>query len=270
MTVATKTPAPSLHPTTVNPVGAVKLAAWLYKEHPTLFRQLLAKVQAAKLAAGKTASLTTNTDPVPVSLSGLDQGGNITSLSEYRAKRLGALGFSLSSVTSGLSSTLSSIGSSLDSASSSAISSAIGSGTGSSGGFWSTLGSDLSSAGSSVLSGVKDVGSYLTTGGGLSALSGLANDYFQTKAMNTQTQMATQQQQAILQAQMAAVAQGGVPAPITYTTNAMGQQVPVYASATGYQPVTSSYLNNLFSGSTNWLPWAIGGGLALIVVLKLL
>ena len=270
-------PAPSLKPTQVTPVGALKLAAWIMKTHPGLFAKLAQAAKNHRVAVSKVANLTPMPSGTPVNVSGAgNPSSKVTSLANYRARRSTTGGMGMGSLgQSGLSSTLSSIGSSINSSlsselSPSAISSAVSSGTGSTGGFWSGLGSDLSSLGSSALSGIQSVGSFLTTGGGLSSLSSLANDYFQSKALNTQAGMVAQQQQAVMQAQMASVAQGGVPAPISYTTNAYGQQVPVYSSAAGYQPVTSSYLNNLFSGSTNWLPWAIGGGVALIVLLKVL
>jgi hypothetical protein len=234
----------------VNPVGAVKLAAWLYQYHPTIFRKMLASARVAqKTNAAPGTALPTS---------------KVVSLSQYRARRtVSGLG--------DLSSILSSIGSSLDSSASSAISSAVAapSASGSSGGFWSSLGSDLSSAGSSVLSGVSDVGSYLTTGGGLGALTGLANNYFAAQSQSSVINAQAAQQQAILQAQAQAVARGGYPQPVSYTTNALGQQVPMYSGAAGMIPITGTNFSTIFQ-NTSWIPWALGGGVALIALIMLM
>ncbi len=224
--------APAVRMGVVKPVAAVKLAAWLYAYHPTIYAKLLAKAKAAKAASAT-------------------QGGPLSGFGD-------------------LASTLSSIGSSLDSSASNAISSAVASPSGgSSGGFWSSLGSDLSSAGSSVLSGLGTAASYLTTGGGLGALTGLANDYFSAQAQSNLTKAQATQSQAILQAQAQQVAMGGYPQAVSYGTNALGQTVPMYSAANGTYPITSSNFGSIFSGNS-WMPWALGGAglIGLVLLLK--
>lgn len=245
--------------------NAIRLAAWVYAAHPQLFKKLLAKANAAKVATSKTAN---------ISGLGCNCGsGKVASLGAYRRRRfagIGALGddSSFSADVSLQPIDLSALDTGSTDTSSPDVSSALTDTSSSSGGFWSGLGSDLSSIGSDVLTGIGSVGSYLTSSSGLSSLTGLANTYFAGQA--AQAQASTQQQ--VLQTQIQRTASGASPAPITYQRNAQGQLVPVYQSATGYTPLNSASLAALSTGSAlpSWLPWAAVGGIGLIVLLKVL
>lgn len=246
--------------TQVNPSDAVKLAAWIYAAHPQLFGKLLQKANAARIAQSKTANL---------SGLGCACDGKVVSIGAYRPRRT-RTSFRGLGDDSSLSTdvTMQPVDlSSLDTTSSVPdVSSALTDSSSSSGGFWSSLGSGLSSLGSDVLTGIGSVGSYLTSSSGLSSLTGLANTYFANQAVQAQANT----QQAVLQAQVQRTASGYSPAPITYQRNAAGQLVPVYQSATGYTPLTSQGLAALSVGGSlpSWLPWAAGGALALILLMK--
>lgn len=218
-------------------VNGMRLAAWIYKNHPTLFNALVAKARAAAAAKSKIANI-----------SGL---GCVSCDGAPSVKGFGALGQGFfSSIGSDLSGMLGS-----------------SSGSSSSGGFWSGLGSDLSSLGSDVTSGISDVGSYLTTGGGLSSLTSLANTYFAGKAVATQANM----QQAVLNAQTQRVASGYSPAPVAYSTNSAGQTVPYLATSSGYSPLTTQGIASLSStGIPSWLPWAAAGAVGVFLLLKVI
>lgn len=240
----------------ITKIGALKLAAWLYYTHPTLFTQVYKKARTQAQTASKLSNLK------GIGCCPQCDANKVTSLSDYRAYRISRIGrfgdVSMVDVTSGLDSGLDS-----NLVSSSDISSAISSDSGSSGGFWSSLGSDLSSAGSSIVSGIGDVGSYLGSTAGLNSLTSLANDYFAGKTISAQSA----EQQAILQAQTQRVAQGYNPAATGYTTNAYGQVVPVTYTANGTVPITSTNFASIFSGTNHsWLLW---GGLGLGAVLIL-
>lgn len=235
MTVPTKTPASA--------VNTIRLAAWVAKFHPQLFRQLLAKARAARVTASKTAHIGVPT----ATLQGIGRApgtGCDCPAPRTGLKRFGGFGGLLSDISSAFSD--------------------VGS---SSGGFWSGLGSDLSSAGSSVMSGISDVGSYLGSSTGLSNLTSLANTYFGAQAASTQANM----QQAVLNAQVQRTASGYSPAPVTYTTNAAGQVIPVMQSASGYSPLTTSGIASLASsGFPSWLPWVAAAGVGALILFKVL
>lgn len=150
-------------------------------------------------------------------------------------------------------------------------------------GDWSSILSSVGSVASDLGSGISDaassVGSYLTTGGGLTALSNLAGTYLQSKTA-----------QSVVQMQLARANQGMAPAPVSYATNASGQVVPVYTATlptsiapyagnavtlsngqSGY-PLTTPALTALSGASTlsQYLPWILLGGGVLIVGLLLL
>jgi hypothetical protein len=105
----------------------------------------------------------------------------------------------------------------------------------------SSLGSALG-GGSGILSALGSVGGWLTSPTGLGTMASVAKSYFGAQA-------ATSTQQAVVNAQIARAATGQSSAPITYTTNAAGQLVPVYAtqtpSGTVYQPLTSQGISRL-------------------------
>lgn len=234
--------------TNVKQSDAIRLAAWVYAAHPDLFRKLIVKANMAKAGASKTANL---------GRLGCACGSKVTSLSGYRARRFGSLGDDLS---------LQPIDVSAAGATTSDVSSALTDTSSGSGGFWSGLGSDLSSLGGDVLTGIGSVGSYLTSSSGLSSLTGLANTYFANQAV--QAQANTQQQ--VLQAQIQRTANGYSPAPVTYQRNAAGQLVPVYQSASGYTPLSTSGIAALSTGMPSWLPWAAAGAVGLILLTKVL
>jgi len=214
--------------------NAIRLAAWIYATHPKLFQKLLAKANAAKAGASKAKNISgfgCNCPPQALRGFGAAPGFGDLTLQPI----------DISAVTSATD----------------PVSSALTDTSGSSGGFWSGLGSDLSSIGSDVLSGVGSVGSYLTSGSGLSSLTGLANTYFASQAVQSQANT----QQAVLQAQAQRVASGYSPAPVTYQQNAQGQLVPVYQSASGYTPLNSSGIAALTTGLGGLPSWALPVGL---------
>lgn len=109
-----------------------------------------------------------------------------------------------------------------------------------------SLGRTVSSLGSDVVSAVSAVGSVLTTGGGLVALSNLARAYYGAQTAQAQ----------VTAMQIAQANQGLPPAPVGYAYNSAGQLVPV--TATG--AVTAS-LSEL-------LPYLlVGGGILLVIQL---
>jgi hypothetical protein len=147
-------------------------------------------------------------------------------------------------------------------------------------GDWSSILSDVGSVASSLGSGISDaassVGNYLTSSQGLQSLSSLANTYMQTQA-----------QQAVLQTQLSRAQQGLPPAPVSYSTNAAGQVVPVYTGASqvpglygspvtlpngtsGY-PISTTGLTALggTSSMSSYLPWILGGAAVLVGILFL-
>ena len=240
-----------LTPTQIN---AVKLAAWLYGAHPKLFGKLLTNAKAAKVAKSKTKGI-----------SGLGAAAgcgcsNVKGLGRLGSGGVSAVNFSPIDTSSFSSPDLSSIGAS-------SVSSALSSDT-SSGGFWSSLGSGLSSLGSDVLSGIGSTASYLTSGSGLSNLTSLANTYFASQSNVAQANA----QQAIVNAQVQRTATGYSPAPVSYQTNAAGQLVPVYNSASGYSPLTTQGIAALSTGAAmpSWLLPAGIGAAALIAVFALM
>jgi hypothetical protein len=249
---------------TTKQVNAVKLAAWLYGAHPKLFQKLLAKANLAKNATSKTKNIAglgqgCGCGPCARGLSGLGSGG------------VSAVSFTPIDTSSFIAPDLSS----LDTGS---ISSAISSGSGSSGGFWSSLASGLSSLGSDVLSGIGSTASFLTSSTGLSSLTNLANTYFASQAAtsqaNAQQAIVNAQantQQAIVNAQVQRTAAGYSPAPISYQTNAAGQLMPVYNSASGYIPLSTSGIASLASGErSSWLlPVGLGGAALIVLMLAL-
>ena len=115
----------------------------------------------------------------------------------------------------------------------------------------STVGNMLSSAGSGLLGAIGSVGGYLTSTNGLNNLSSIAKSYFGAQAASSQAQ--TQQQ--VLQTQIARAQVGQPAAPITYTTNAQGQLVPVYSTPTSqgavYQPLSSAGIAGLAPSSVS-------------------
>lgn len=136
------------------------------------------------------------------------------------------------------------------------------------GGFWSDLASGLSSVGSDLSSAVSDATSYLTSGGGFAHLASLATTY-----LNDQTAKTIQTQALRAQAGMA-------PANVGYTTNSAGQVVPVatnpYTGQVALNPygqpqaITPAMLQQMQpSAISQYLPYILGGGALLVLVLLL-
>lgn len=93
----------------------------------------------------------------------------------------------------------------------------------------SSIGSGVESVASDIGSAASSVGDYLTSSQGLQSLSQLAQTYLQGQTAQQVTQL-----------QLQRAAQGMAPAPVSYTTNAAGQVVPVYtgsAPPAGAQPI---------------------------------
>lgn len=139
---------------------------------------------------------------------------------------------------------------------------------GDSSGFWSSLGSGLSSFASGTAHVIASVAQNLTNPQTLANAGSLAATVIKA---NAATSVANAQEQAVLATQIARVQAGVTPAAIQYGTNAAGQRVPlVYNTATRqYQATTPQVLSSLMPSSLpSWLPWVLGGGLVLTLVLS--
>ncbi len=232
------------------------LSAWLAAHHPDLFLAMFKQAQAAQVArkiqlrglrglADDPGTTTTFDDTSsPAADVGLQQI-NVDTESIVPANLL-------SDSTDTGSSFLSSIGNGLTSAG-------------------STVAGALGSVGSGVLSALGSVGSYLTSSTGLNNLTGLAKTYFATQGAVATAQT----QQAVLQAQASRAATGQTAAPITYTRNAAGNLVPVYATQTPqgtvYQPLSSAGIGALTPSSlsvfvSQYGLWIALGGLGLFAL----
>lgn len=192
------------------------LAAWLAVNHPDLFLAMFKQAQSAKLANNvKQAGLRGLADDFEPTL----QQINVDTSSIMP-------GSFLTDATSSGSSWLDSVGSGLTS-------------TG------STVGGVLSSVGSGLLSAVGNVGSFFTSSQGLNSLAGVAKSYFAAQAAGSTAVT----QAAVLGAQMGRVQTGRAVAPITYSRDANGALVPVYATQTPqgaiYQPLSSQGIASL-------------------------
>lgn len=251
------------------------LAAWLAGHHPDVFLALYSKAkqaQAKSTARGIARRLGRLADD--------DSGGGLDTVTvtadtstppDYSQLTLAPTDSGLQTIAFDSSSFTPPADLLTDSptdASGSSFLSSVGSAITSAG---STLGGVLSSAGSGVLSGIGAVGSFLSSSSGLSALTNVAKSYFTAQAANTQAAA----QQAVVNAQIARAASGQPAAPITYTTNAAGQVVPVVATQTPagtvYSPLTSSTLSSLTPSSlqvflSQYGLWLVLGGLGLFLL----
>lgn len=250
--------------------NALKLSAWLAATHPALFRQILAtttKLQRSPLGRLGFFGDDTLTEFVPdIPDTSVTSSAAMPDMSSFSTSDLSSSfssmpsagpGGDLSSMTlssldtpagSGVESSIgySPAGSSFNTAFDSAlgdsgITTAIAqppASDPSSGGFWS----QVASGASSVASSVGKVAAGLLSPQTMTAAAGAAGAYFKAQAQTDQTRAQAQ----IVNAQLARTAAGFAPAPISYTTNPYtGQVTPVYASNTGYQPVTPGLLNQL-------------------------
>jgi hypothetical protein len=256
---------------TVSAQNALKLSAWIYTQHPQLFRALLSRAQALQRSPlgrlgmfGDDSSLSDVTSTIDVTNTPVDTIDTSTP------------GVDLSSFTPDLSTVsldTSTIGGDLSSSVTDPIAAAVAAPppaastpadtSSSSGGFWSGIGSAASGAGAAIASVAK------LAVAALPAVAVGAGAYFSAQSKTAVAQSQAQTQQAILQAQMARVAQGYAPAPISYVTNPVtGQVTPVYSSNAGMQPVTGSLLSALSTPTASGLSLGtilIGGGLLFLV-----
>jgi len=193
--------------------SGLALARWLAETHPGLLLHLNAQIPARAAIPPR---------PVGVSLRGL--GDDDFTLSPVTIDMSEP---SLIDVTSGIDS-----GVSLPSFDFSATGNSAA--DPSSGGFLSSIGSAIS-----------NVGSFLTTGGGLNTLANTATAYFKAQQTANNAQVST----AVLQAQAARAGVGASPAAVSYVTNPLtGQLTPVLSTAGGAVPLTNSLLNSLTPG----------------------
>lgn len=234
---------------TVTPQNALKLSAWLAREHPALFRQMLSATR--KLQRSPLGQLGMFGDDSTLDFS-LPSTPDLASSSDLSNLTLDSLGSSADTSVASLDtiSPDSAVGYTPTAADVSPVTTAIaapapaggiaGDTLQSSGGFWSGVADSVGS----MAGAVGKVASGLLSPQAMTAMAGVAGAYFKAQSQNAQTQAQAQ----IVNAQMARVAQGAAPAPITYSTNPYtGQVAPVYVGGAGYQPVTPSLLSQLMS-----------------------
>lgn len=111
--------------------------------------------------------------------------------------------------------------------------------------------------GTALGTGVKAVGSFLTTGGGLQAISELGSAY-----------LTTQSQRSALDLQVAQMRAANAPFPIS--TNEVGGAVYTAANGSTY-PLTPQLAAQLrgSTGMSQYLPWILLAGGAVVVLLLL-
>jgi len=180
------------------PQSGIALARWLAATHPGLLLHLNAQIPTRATIPQR---------PVGVSLRGLGDDDTIT-IDEP----------SLLDVTSSIDS-----GTAAPSFDFSATGNSASDESG--GGFLSSIGSAIA-----------NVGSFLTTGGGLNALAGTATAYFKAQ----QTASNAQVSNAVLQAQVARAGIGANPAAVSYVTNP--------PTSAGQVPLTNSLLSSVTPG----------------------
>jgi len=254
----------------ITPANALKLSAWLAVMHPGLFRQLLAKTSA--LQSSPFGRFGLFGDDVPLQDVGLDiPDVSVDTTSAIDTAALTDFSPDLAPVDTAGALDIpiaSNVGGSIDQALGGGTLASPDSGSSTDASFWSSIGSGAAS----VAGAVGKVASALLAPATLSAAATAAGAYFKSQATTTQAQLQAQTQQAVLNAQLARVAQGGAPAPISYARNAYGQLVPVYNSPAGSLPVTSSMLSGLANPVTAGLSsvptsvWLIGAGLLILSV----
>lgn len=262
----------------ITPQNALKLSAWIAAVHPDLFRQLVGQVNSiARTPNGRLgrfgyfgddadlSSLDFTPDlptymPDPSTNIDLSSIGDNISLQDvsFDPSTAGVDDLSSSAITSAI-------------AAPSAPDSSLSGSSDSSGSFWSSVGSGVSSVASSV----GKVAAALLSPQVVSSVANAASSYFKSQATTAQAQAQAQTQQAVLNAQLARVAAGGAPAPISYVRNPVtGAMTPVYASNTGLQPVTSNLLSSLLTPQAGGVSiagisgtgWMIGGAVLLLVI----
>lgn len=248
--------------TRISPQNALKLSAWLATHEPALFREVLrtaTRLQRSPLGRfglfgddSAMAEVVVTADAPAPDVPPVDTSSFITPTADVASIDIPA------DVTQSISDAV---------AAPPAVDSSISDASSSSGGFWSSLGSGLGSAAGTIAK----VAGALVSPQTISAVGNAAASYFNAQARSTSAQA----QQAAVQAQLSRVAQGAAPAPITYARDPVtGALTPVYASNTGYRPLTPQLVNRIATpqGSIAGLPtmWVLGGGIAAAILFTLL
>lgn len=116
----------------------------------------------------------------------------------------------------------------------------------------------LSSIGTGLASAAQSVGTYISSPAGSQTLSTLAQAYVQSQAAKQAVSLNYQRAQ-----------QGISAAPIQTQYNPQTGQYEALLVQPGGQaiPITPQVRQSLLAGMPTWLPWAIGGGALLLVVL---
>jgi hypothetical protein len=261
--------------------NALKLSAWLYMHEPQLFRQLLVslpKLQRTPYgrmgffgddAALFDVTVSGNTDSTGDTFVPLSDGGTLPDVTvpedftqDVALEPIAALDSGADAATAVPDAVSAAVATPPATDASTADASA------SSAGFWSGIGSGVASVAGSVAK----VAGALVSPASITAAGSAATAFFNAQAKTNTTAM----QQAAVNAQLARVAAGGAPAPITYVRNPVtGQLTPVYQSNQGAQALNSSLLQrltnpSLVGGSSLSPTLLIGGGLALAIGLALL
>jgi len=120
----------------------------------------------------------------------------------------------------------------------------------------------LSSVGDTFSSAVSAVGDWVSTPSNVNALSSVATAYFKS-----QTPAIGNAQSAVFQTQLQRTQAGLSPAPISYTQNASGQYIPVYAGNTALSPTMLQGLQPNFMQKYGVLLGVGAGALLLILVI---
>jgi hypothetical protein len=252
----------------LSPENALKLSAWIYTQHPDLFRVLYARSLALQRSPlgrlglfGDDVSLGDVTSTIDVgagTVDAIDTSAPAVDLSTFTPD-LTPIGVDAGAGNVDLSSSITDP----IAASIAAPPALNATPADTSGSFWSGIGSAASGAGSAIASVAK------LAVAALPAVATGAGAYFTAQSRTAVAQSQAQTQQAILAAQLARVTQGQAPAPISYVTNPVtGQRVPVYNSANGARPVTGSLLNTLSAPTLGGLSLGavlLGAGALLMV-----
>lgn len=123
----------------------------------------------------------------------------------------------------------------------------------------------LSSIGDAFSSSVSAVGTWVSQPSNVNALANVAGAYFKSQTPNPSLSSA---QSSVLSTQLARAQAGLSPAPISYTTDASGQLVPVYSTGGSNYGLTPTSLNKLNPSFLQkyGIILAIGGGAVLLLM----
>lgn len=243
----------------ITKANATKLAAWLYVHEPALFRKILVTTQ--KLQRSPFGRLGYFGDDSAIAAD--DTLSEVTPDVSYMSDAT----VNAPDVTVDSASIDVPIDSNVTDSIAAApiVDASVSDASQSSGSFWDSIGSSISGAAGAV----GKVASGLLSPQTLAAAGTATAAYFNSQARTAQTQ----QQQALVNAQLARVRSGYSPAPVTYVRNpTTGQLTPVYASNSGYTPVTSSLYNRLtapagMSISPLTIGAVLGGGILIALLL---